>query len=167
VAQGACGSFGPGEAPGRGNTSQVVSPSLRHDVLEARDPEVTTPRDGDGGAATRRDLRGPGANACGGGVMAGQTVAPGWYPDPSGIQGRLRWWDGQQWGEEVQEPVPAGTATQPAAEVTGPDMAAAADVEPAAPAEPGPSKLRMLGTIAIATVAAAAGVALVIFFMGS
>jgi len=26
---------------------------------------------------------------------------PGWYPDPAGVAGRHRYWDGQQWQEEV------------------------------------------------------------------
>lgn len=99
--------------------------------------------------------------------MAEQTVAPGWYPDPSGTPGSLRWWDGQQWGEQVQEPDTADTGIQPAAEAPAPDVAAPAGVEPVAPGEAGPSRLRMLGRLLAMTLGAAAGVALVIFLMGS
>ena len=28
---------------------------------------------------------------------------PGWYPDPEGTQGRFRWWDGQQWSDEIRD----------------------------------------------------------------
>ena len=31
----------------------------------------------------------------------------GWHPDPSGVPGRLRWWDGQTWTEHVHDPAPA------------------------------------------------------------
>lgn len=36
----------------------------------------------------------------------------GWHPDPSGVPGRLRWWDGQGWTDHVHDPAPA---TAPAA----------------------------------------------------
>jgi hypothetical protein len=32
------------------------------------------------------------------------TVAPGWYPDPSGM-GVQRWWDGRRWTDDTQGPV--------------------------------------------------------------
>lgn len=32
-------------------------------------------------------------------------VPPGWYPDPYGMQGLLRWWDGAQWSADTA-PVP-------------------------------------------------------------
>lgn len=31
----------------------------------------------------------------------------GWYPDPRGTAGQLRWWDGQVWTEHVHPPAPA------------------------------------------------------------
>jgi hypothetical protein len=27
----------------------------------------------------------------------------GWYPDPGGVPGRLRWWDGTQWTDQVRD----------------------------------------------------------------
>lgn len=34
---------------------------------------------------------------------------PGWYPDPGGVPGRLRYWDGRQWTAEIRtESGPAG-----------------------------------------------------------
>ncbi len=43
----------------------------------------------------------------------------GWYPDPSGEAGKLRWWDGAQWTDNyttVQECAqPAAQASQPEA----------------------------------------------------
>ena len=97
--------------------------------------------------------------------MAEQTVAPGWYPDPSGTAGSLRWWDGQQWGEQVREA--AGAAPEPAVDVGGAATAPEAGIEPVEPAEAGPSKLKMLGRLMAMTLGAAVGVGLVIFFMGS
>lgn len=40
----------------------------------------------------------------GGGAM----INPGWYPDPSGIEGQLRFWDGQQWTAGVSQGAPPG-----------------------------------------------------------
>lgn len=37
-----------------------------------------------------------------------ETPQPGWYPDPSGDQTRLRWWDGTQWTDDY---APAQQAT--------------------------------------------------------
>ncbi len=39
---------------------------------------------------------------------------PGWFPDPDGTPGRLRWWDGQSWTPTVQipgAPDPVGAPT--------------------------------------------------------
>jgi len=35
--------------------------------------------------------------------------APGWYPDPWGRHGGLRWWDGQRWTPFVTAPQPPGS----------------------------------------------------------
>jgi len=52
------------------------------------------------------------------------STPPGWYDDHTG---RLRWWDGQQWGvaaDEVPAPAPGPTAATPpvAATATGTGM---------------------------------------------
>jgi hypothetical protein len=49
---------------------------------------------------------------------AERRAAPGWYPDPLGPPGQLRWWDGNAWSASVRSPSAprAGTAaTTPAA----------------------------------------------------
>jgi hypothetical protein len=38
---------------------------------------------------------------------------PGWFPDPYGTPGLLRWWDGQQW-TQATEPVPVQVPAVPA-----------------------------------------------------
>ena len=39
------------------------------------------------------------------------NAQPGWYPDPAGDTGKLRYWDGTQWTDHLAEPQPApGTA---------------------------------------------------------
>jgi len=43
------------------------------------------------------------------------TTSPaGWYPDPAG-SGGLRWWNGVEWGEQVQPAPQWGATQQPAA----------------------------------------------------
>ena len=49
---------------------------------------------------------------------------PGWYPDPAGVPGRLRYWDGSQWStvttDDPREPLP-GDATPQGGETPVPD----------------------------------------------
>jgi len=34
------------------------------------------------------------------------AMAPGWFPDPSGVPGRLTWWDGTAWtNNTVDQPI--------------------------------------------------------------
>lgn len=55
----------------------------------------------------------------------------GWYPDPSGMPGKYRYWDGQQWSATVQDaPGPSG----PGGAAQGPQ---AAGTGPQAPYDPG------------------------------
>lgn len=56
-----------------------------------------------------------------------QQPQAGWFPDPSGAIGQLRWWDGQQWtshtapqpGMPAASGGPGGTAEQPRFEQVG------------------------------------------------
>lgn len=40
------------------------------------------------------------------------NAQPGWYPDPAGDTGKLRYWDGTQWTDHLAEPQPAPGAAQ-------------------------------------------------------
>ena len=56
----------------------------------------------------------------------------GWHPDPSGVPGRLRWWDGQAWTDHVHDPAPT-----PAPPVGSPLDAEVLVVAPPRAASPG------------------------------
>jgi Protein of unknown function (DUF2510) len=52
-------------------------------------------------------------------VTATSSAPPGWYPDPDGVPGMVRWWNGSGWSD-VTTPVGPGVAVQvpaPAPEV--------------------------------------------------
>lgn len=38
---------------------------------------------------------------------------PGWYPDPSGVTGQFRFWDGTQWTAGISEGVPGSGSPMP------------------------------------------------------
>ncbi|MGY1762931.1 DUF2510 domain-containing protein [Geodermatophilus sp. SYSU D00779] len=67
--------------------------------------------------------------------MTGTSSAPpGWYPDPDGVPGMVRWWNGGGWSD-VTTPVGPGVAVQ------APATAPAPVPEPAAPPPPpGPGR---------------------------
>lgn len=56
------------------------------------------------------------------------NAQPGWYPDPAGNTGKLRYWDGTQWTEHYAEPQPAaGAGAAGTGEAMGADAGAAAE----------------------------------------
>lgn len=61
------------------------------------------------------------------------NAQPGWYPDPAGNTGKLRYWDGTQWTEHYAEPQPAASTPEGAAGAgTGAADASAASGAPGA-----------------------------------
>lgn len=66
------------------------------------------------------------------------AMDPGWYADPFGGGGYVRWWDGERWGPSTAAPV--GAVVEPGRPVALPPPApspGAAPTYPAAPAAPG------------------------------
>lgn len=62
----------------------------------------------------------------------------GWYPDPSGDQTKLRWWDGNQWTDNYADAVapqqqPAQSQTAAQSQATAQSQAAAQPQQPAQP----------------------------------
>lgn len=60
----------------------------------------------------------------------------GWYPDPSGDQTKLRWWDGNQWTDNYADAVapqqqPAQSQTAAQSQATAQSQAAAQPQQPA------------------------------------
>ncbi|WP_157080245.1 DUF2510 domain-containing protein, partial [Thermobifida cellulosilytica] len=45
----------------------------------------------------------------------GGSIEPGWYADPEGPPGQLRWWNGDEWTQHVR-PLSEFTSDQNAAE---------------------------------------------------
>ncbi len=68
---------------------------------------------------------------------------PGWYTDPAGTPGRLRWWDGQRWTNELRDDPASGIDALLDGDATG---------RPARPA-----RILGYGALAVSMVAVAAG----------
>jgi hypothetical protein len=70
------------------------------------------------------------------------SAAAGWYADPSGVPGQLRWWDGSRWTDHVTpdpSAVPAAAGAPGAAGAHGGDDGVAEVTQPPPPAgAPGP-----------------------------
>ena len=47
--------------------------------------------------------------------MSATDIPAGWHPDPANPAGSLRWWDGTQWTDHTQPPVPISAPTAPVA----------------------------------------------------
>ncbi len=65
------------------------------------------------------------------------SAAPGWYSDPSGVAGQLRWWDGTQWTGHVTPDPTATTAVEPEPE---PEPVPEPEPEPGPEPEPAPEE---------------------------
>jgi hypothetical protein len=67
------------------------------------------------------------------------SAIAGWYTDPSGVQGQLRWWDGARWTDHVTpDPAFVGSGPAPGGEQDpiADDQPASADEETGSGAEP-------------------------------
>jgi hypothetical protein len=93
---------------------------------------------------------------------AGQSSPPpGWYPDPDGAQGLVRWWDGTTWSD-VATPAGPGVAVRSSPLLT-PSRPTA--VEPPAPA-PSRSGSRSGWLIAVSALVVVLVVGALAFFVG-
>jgi hypothetical protein len=66
------------------------------------------------------------------------SASAGWYADPSGVSGQLRWWDGDRWTDHVTpdpSAVPASAGATGSAEVHGSETGAGL-AEPTQPPPP-------------------------------
>ncbi|MGY2004715.1 DUF2510 domain-containing protein [Blastococcus sp. SYSU DS1024] len=61
----------------------------------------------------------------------GQEAAPGWYPDPGGSPGMVRWWSGSAWSDVMMPAGPGVEVHRAAARTAGPSAAEPAAAAPA------------------------------------
>lgn len=90
------------------------------------------------------------------------SAVAGWYPDPSGTPGQLRWWDGAQWTDHTA-PVPETQPAAPAVPTWQPGTAGGAPgAAPAASSSRG-CLIAVLVVIAVAAI----GIAVVVALLGA
>jgi Protein of unknown function (DUF2510) len=86
------------------------------------------------------------------------SPAPGWYPDPDGTPGMVRWWNGAGWSD-VATPAGPGVVVQqaPALAPPAPRSASSAGTlgSPPPPPRPGRGRRIALGALALVLVVAA------------
>jgi hypothetical protein len=90
------------------------------------------------------------------------SAAPGWYPDPDGVPGYVRWWDGSAWSD-VTTPTGPGVVVQ-APTLVPPRPERRAEAPPAVPTRSFPtawvvglSVLALVGVLVLALVVGRSG----------
>ena len=87
--------------------------------------------------------------------------APGWYPDPDGAAGMVRWWNGAGWSD-VATPVGPGVAVQSSPALAPPVRPAAPELQP--PTRSGSNRTPWIVGLSLLVLVAVVGAAL---FLGN
>ncbi|TFV52328.1 DUF2510 domain-containing protein [Blastococcus sp. TF02A-35] len=94
---------------------------------------------------------------------AGQTPPPGWYPDPSGAPGMVRWWSGETWSDVMMPSGPGvSVGTVPGAPAQRPAEPAAEQPSEGPARRPGPSRAWTAAVAVVVLVAAVVGTLLAV-----
>ncbi|WP_456599911.1 DUF2510 domain-containing protein [Blastococcus sp. SYSU DS0616] len=80
----------------------------------------------------------------------GQEAAPGWYPDPGGAPGMVRWWSGSAWSDVMMPAGPGVEVHRAAARTAAPRLPE--PVAPAAPVAPAGARSRIRRWVAAGAV---------------
>jgi hypothetical protein len=85
------------------------------------------------------------------------SPAPGWYPDPDGAQGMVRWWNGVSWSDVATPAGPGVTVQRPQAPVPPrpPSASSAGTLGSPPPVRPGRGRRIALGVLALVLVVVA------------